>query len=67
MSSTSFKSTPAQLKAAKVYRTKKQSQINEHMMDYYKKNRDTLLKKKRDKYYIQKQLKLEKLLSKDTL
>lgn len=49
------KSTPAQLRAAKTYRLKKRNAINDHMVEYYERNRDEILRKKRE-YYQRKKL-----------
>ena len=44
-------STPAQLRAAQAYRDKNRDTINEKMRDYYQRNKDEILYKKKVVYH----------------
>ena len=54
-----LKSTPAQLRAYKNYRTKKENNIKicNNMIDYYERNKEEIKRKRRERYRLQKELK----------
>lgn len=52
-----YKSSPAQLKANKVYREKNRQKIRDIAKNYYEKNKDSVRAKRKARYYAQKTLK----------
>ena len=52
-----YKSSPAQLRATKVYREKNRQKIRDIAKNYYEKNKQTVRAKRMERYYTQKALK----------